>query len=170
MGHGESESVGGVVPRHFVQGKQGANHQSYLLLARLTPTRHRALHVGRSVLCHFDPRSRECSQNDPARVTELCSGLSILVEKERLHGANVGLVSRHELGELRVDYDQSGSQRCLGIEVDDAMRQVRNPVALASDEPPAQMSSPWIDTKSQHTSVSISARGMRERFPSCRRG
>lgn len=150
VGEGEREGIRGVRRWQVRERQQHPYHRRHLGLLRLTRARDSALHVRGCVFEDVDSAPGQRGQHHSPCVSELGSGLRILVEEQGLDGSHVRAVLEQQSVETLVDVEEAECQRLARIEVKDAVRDVPQPSPLPAHEPPTEVTSPWIDAKREH--------------------
>ncbi len=116
----------------------------------------RSLDLSGCVLVDRHAGASQCEQHDPPRMAKLGGSLWIFVKKQGFYSRSLWLVRREHVEQRSLDCDQAMRQVKLSRRGDHAVSDVNEPHALASNNPPAEVSSPRVDSQDQHLPLSSS--------------
>jgi hypothetical protein len=147
---GECERVRGVASRRIVQSEERPDHAGDLVLGRVAFAGDRALHESGCVLEDVDAVARKVQEYDAAGVPELRRGLSVAVEEQGFDGSDRRAVSGDHSAELVVDDREPALESERGVGVDDAVRDVPEPIAVEGHDAPPEVARTGVDAEGDH--------------------
>jgi phytoene dehydrogenase-like protein len=150
VGDGKGQGIGGIRGWQLVEPQRGSHEEHDLTLVGLTAAGDGAFDTCGRVLRDSNRTAGQAEQHDPTRVTELGGRLRILVEKERLHGTDVGAITSDHFRKTAIDGVEAGRERLLGIEHEHTVGAVSEAIALADDDAPAEPARPGVDAEHDH--------------------
>ena len=134
---GDGERISGVGSSRLYPRKQRAQHCLHLFLGGCTSADHGLFHQTWRVFGDREATARARQQDYAARMREFQSRLRIVVEIDFLDRRCVGPMLGDHRRQRGIEMDQTQRQRGFGIGFYLAVGNMRHPVALDPDNPPA---------------------------------
>ena len=121
----------------FREFKDCAHHELYLVLTRVTVSRHNTLDICRWIVMHLDVLRNAGAEYDPSGLAENQSGVGVLRHERLLHGHSVRLVPGDYLAEVPVYLSQTHPQ-ITGLGTYAAMINMANLTGFKGDDAEAR--------------------------------
>jgi hypothetical protein len=157
MGHCDREGVGGVWARDDGQPQHDADHLRDLGLVGAAAAGDRSLHPCGCVFERREAGARADEERNTTRVTELRRGLRVFREEQRFDAGLVGAMLFDDADEASLDLDETIAEVALPLDIENAVRDVREARSVFPYDAPSEVTCPRIEAEDDHASFAISS-------------
>jgi hypothetical protein len=127
-----------------------AHHARHRVFAVVAAGAHRLLHPRGRVLVHLQPVLRRQKEHHPACLAKDERAAGVLVGEDALHSHRLGLEERDGAAQLDKERVQALAQRCAGIGLHHAVREVGGRAEPLFHEAVAEKPAAWVDSEHSH--------------------
>jgi hypothetical protein len=150
VGDRNGQRVGRIGAAELHAGQQPRDHRLHLLLLRAAGADDGFLDDAGMIFADHQFGLRHGEQSDPARLTEFQSRLRVGIAEHLLDRRALRLIGFHDLHDRTVEQGQPARQGHRRIGADLAVGDMRQAIAVGTDDAPAGGAEARIDAEDQH--------------------